>query len=99
MALLFWKLSRSLAWHCWEVEIDDQNGPPAGGATGPALPHIWEDGSELKLSENGGDNYGRHPFRSVALLPLVPTSGQCGRRYWIDDVAVSKSHIDCPTSK
>ena len=50
MALLFWKLSRSLAWHCWEVEIDEQNGNAAAD-------------------------------------------------YWIDDVAVSKSRIDCPTSK
>lgn len=87
------------AWHCWEVEIDNQNGPPAGGATGPALPHIWEDGAELKLSEKGGGNYAAIPFEAVLFSLWSPQNDTAVADYWVDDVAVSKSRINCPASK
>ena len=89
------------AWHCWEVEIDTQNGPPAGGATGPALPHIWEDGTELKLSEKGGGNYAAVPFEALLFSLWSPQNDTAVADYWIDDVAVSKSRINCaaPSTK
>jgi hypothetical protein len=86
-------------WHCWEVEIDHENGPPAGGATGPALPHIWEDGSELKLSEKGGGNYAAVPFEALLFSLWSPQSDNAVADYWVDDVVVSKSRINCPVSK
>ena len=86
-------------WHCWEVEIDNAGGPPTGQA-GVALPHIWEDGTELKLSPAGsGATYPAIPFEALLFSLWSPQSDTAAADYWVDDVAVSKSRINCPLGK
>ncbi|MFL5308655.1 MAG: hypothetical protein ACJ8F1_25805 [Polyangia bacterium] len=82
------------AWHCWEIEIDNAGGAPSGG-TGVARPHIWEDGVALNLVAKGG-NYAAIPFQSILFSLWAPQTDDAIADYWIDDVAVSKSRINCP---
>jgi hypothetical protein len=90
--------SQANKWHCWEFEIDNENGPPPGAA-GVALPHIWEDGTELKLSRAGsGDTYAAIPFEAIMFSLWSPQADNAPADYWVDDVAVSKSRINCPPS-
>ena len=81
------------------MEIANTGGPPAGGATGPALPHIWEDSVELKLSEKGGGNYAAITFEAVLFSLWSPQTDTSAADYWIDDVAVSTSRVNCPAPK
>lgn len=86
-------------WHCWEFEIDNAGGPPSGQG-GVALPHIWEDGVELKLSPAGsGATYAAIPFEAILFSLWSPQADNAAADYWVDDVAVSKSRIDCPAAK
>lgn len=89
------------AWRCWEFEIDNAGGPPAG-AKGVALPHIWQDGVELKLSPAGNaatSEYAAIPFEAVMFALWSPQTDTSAADYWIDDVAVSKTRINCPPAK
>jgi hypothetical protein len=86
-------------WHCWEVEMSNTGGPPPGGATGVASFHIWEDGTELKLSEKGGGNYPAISFEALMFALYSPQTDVAPADMWIDDVAVSKSRINCPLAK
>ncbi|HVY38228.1 MAG TPA: hypothetical protein VHM31_09835 [Polyangia bacterium] len=86
--------SQANAWHCWEIEIDNAGGAPSGG-TGVARPHIWEDGVALNLVAKGG-NYAAIPFEAILFSLWSPQTDDAVADYWIDDVAVSKSRIDCP---
>ncbi len=85
------------AWHCWEILIDNAGGPPPG-ATGAALPHIWEDGVALKLAAAGSADaqYAAIPFEAIMFSLWSPQADTSVADYWIDDVAVSKSRINCP---
>jgi hypothetical protein len=86
-------------WHCWEYEIDNAGGPPPG-ASGPAMPHIWEDGVALKLAEAGSSApYNAVPFEAVMFGLYSPQTDDAVADYWFDDVAVSKSRINCPPPK
>lgn len=86
-------------WHCWEFEIDNAGGPPPGQG-GVALPHIWEDGVELKLSPAGsGATYAAIPFEAILFSLWSPQTDTSAADYWVDDVAVSKSRINCPAPK
>ena len=86
-------------WHCWEFEIDNAGGPPPGQG-GVALPHIWEDGVELKLSPAGsGATYAAIPFEAILFSLWSPQTDTSAADYWVDDVAVSKSRINCPAAK
>jgi hypothetical protein len=86
-------------WHCWEFEIDNAGGPPPGQG-GVALPHIWEDGVELKLSPAGsGATYAAVPFEAILFSLWSPQTDTSAADYWVDDVAVSKSRINCPAAK
>jgi hypothetical protein len=86
-------------WHCWEYEIDNAGGPPPG-ASGPAMPHIWEDGAELKLAEAGASApYNAIAFEAVEFGLYSPQTDDAEADYWFDDVAVSKSRINCPPAK
>jgi hypothetical protein len=85
-------------WHCWEVEIDNAGGPPPGQG-GAALPHIWEDGVELKLSPAGsGATYAAIPFEALLFSLWSPQTDTSAADYWVDDVAAAKSRINCPAS-
>lgn len=86
-------------WHCWEFEIDNAGGPPPGQG-GVALPRIWEDGVELKLSPAGsGATYAAIPFEAILFSLWSPQTDTAAADYWVDDVAVSKSRINCPVAK
>ena len=52
-------------WQCFEFEIDNKGGVPAGEqSSSTTMPHIWQEGTELKLAAGGARSRGcRRPSR------------------------------------
>lgn len=84
-------------WVCWELEIDNAGGPPAG-VKGGALTHLWRDGSELKLAVKGGESetWGPVPFEMLNFSFFAYQTASEPSDFWIDDVALDTERIGCP---
>jgi hypothetical protein len=84
-------------WVCWEFEVDNKGGPPAG-VSGGALTHVWREGSELKLSVKGGEGetWGPVPFEMLNFSFFSYQTASEPSDFWLDDLAMDTKRIGCP---
>lgn len=84
-------------WLCWEMEVDNAGGPPAG-VKGAALTHLWRQGTELKLAVKGGEseNWGAVPFEKLNVSFFAYQTAAEPSDFWIDDLVMDTKRIGCP---
>lgn len=91
--------SRANKWQCFELELDNAGGaPPGENADSTVMPHIWQDGTALKLGAGGSkETWNAQPFEALQFSLWCPQTDTMAVDYWIDDVVVSTQRINCPT--
>ncbi|HEX2874918.1 MAG TPA: hypothetical protein VHP33_26890 [Polyangiaceae bacterium] len=84
-------------WLCWEMEVDNAGGPPAG-LKGAALTHLWRQGTELKLAVKGGESetWGAVPFEKLNVSFFAYQTAAESADFWIDDLVMDTKRIGCP---
>jgi hypothetical protein len=84
-------------WLCWEMEVDNAGGPPAG-VKGAALTHLWRQGTELKLAVKGGESetWGAVPFEKLNVSFFAYQTAAEPSDFWIDDLVMDTKRIGCP---
>jgi hypothetical protein len=92
-------VSREGKWQCFEFEIDNKGGVPAGEqSSSTTMPHIWQEGTELKLAAAGSSEpWLPAPFEALQFSLWCPQTDPMPTDYWIDDVVMSTKRIGCPT--
>lgn len=91
-------VARQNKWQCFEFEIDNMGGVPAGELAGSTvMPHIWQEGTELKLSAAGtAEQWLPAPFEALQFSLWCPQTDPMPTDYWIDDIVMSGQRINCP---
>jgi hypothetical protein len=80
--------------------LDNKGGVPAGEQpTSTTMPHIWQEGEELKLSAGGSSEpWLPAPFEALQFSLWCPQTDSMPTDYWIDDVVMSNKRIQCPVA-
>lgn len=91
-------VSRQGKWQCFEFEIDNKGGvPPGEQSSSTVMPHIWQEGTELKLAAAGSSEaWLPVPFEALQFSLWCPQTDPMATDYWIDDVVMSTERIKCP---
>jgi hypothetical protein len=84
-------------WLCWELEIDNTGGPPAG-VQGSAIMRLFREGTALPLAVKGGENeiWGPVPFEMLNFSLFAYQAASESADFWIDDVVMDTERIGCP---
>lgn len=84
-------------WLCWEMEVDNAGGPPAG-VNGAAITRLWREGTELKLAVKGGESetWGAVPFEKLNVSFFAYQTASEPSDFWIDDLVMDTKRIGCP---